>query len=461
MYRSAANIFFLMLSFFVFSSRAVAEERKALPIEHFIYIIQENQTFDRYFGTYPGANGIPPGTKLPFRPGGPPKVAPFHLKKTAIPKDLPHTWQAAHTAWNNGRMDGFLWAEWPDALEYYWNSPVPQPDPGLVHPQPGAERKVQRDEKGIKQGEAALKRGQPRKDKSSALPGGPPPKWVLNTLSYYDWHEIPNYWEYARRFTLCDYFFSALMGPSEPNHLYTVAAQSGGLVNNPSPGVATLPGVYSFPTMAELLRDSGVPWRYYDEDKRFREHSLWNPLPGFASFQKDPDLMAHLVNLDSFYRDIKERRLPAVAWLVPTFKNSEHPPADAAQGMWHVTRLINAVMESPYWKKSAIILTWDDYGGFYDHLPPPEVDRYGYGFRVPALVISPYARSGFVCHTYFDLTSPLRLIQRRFGLKPLADRDRNANDMLDCFDFQQKLLEPAVVTPSTKLNFNNLKTTLP
>ncbi len=461
MYRSTIKVFCLVLSFCVTSFTALAEEPKPLPINHFIYIIQENQTFDRYFGTYPGANGIPAGTKLPYRPGGLPEVTPFHLNKTAIPKDLPHTWQAAHTAWNNGKMDGFLWAEWPEALEYYWKSQVPLPDPKLVHPQPEVEKASQRGEKRGKKAEVALKGKQPQKGRAAGPPAGLPPEWVLSTLSYYDWHEIPNYWEYARRFTLCDNFFSSLMGPSEPNHLYTVAAQSGGLVNNPPAGVSGRPGVYSFPTMAELLRDSGISWRYYDEMKNAKEHSLWNPLPGFASFQKDPDLMAHLVALGYFYHDIKERRLPAVAWIVPTLENSEHPPADAVQGMWHVTHLINAIMESPYWKESVIILTWDDYGGFYDHVPPSQVDRYGYGFRVPALVISPYSRPGFICRTHFDLTSPLKLIERRFGLKPLTDRDRDANDMLDCLDFHQKPLEPVVIRPFMKLDFSSLKPTLP
>ena len=93
----------------------------------------------------------------------------------------------------------------------------------------------------------------------------PTPEWVLNTVSYYDWREIPNYWEYARRYTLCDHFFSSLAGPSEPNHLYTVAAQSGGLVNNPGKGIAGEEGVYTFPTMVELLQNSGRTWKYYDE----------------------------------------------------------------------------------------------------------------------------------------------------------------------------------------------------
>ena len=276
-----------------------------------------------------------------------------------------------------------------------------------------------------------------------------------------DYHEIPNYWEYARRFTLCDYFFSSLMGPSEPNHLYSVAAQSGGLVNNPGPGLATEPGVYTFPTMCDLLQSSDVSWKYYDEKPDPHQHSLWNPLPGFRQFQEDPKLMAHLVHTDEFYTDLKNGSLPAVSWLVPIPADSEHPPANVKTGMWYVTQLINAVMESRYWKDCAIILVWDDYGGFYDHVPPYQTDRYGFGPRVPALVISPYSRGGVVNHTRFDFTSPLKLIETRFDLKALTDRDRDSNDMLDCFDFDRKPLDPVVITPETKLDFSDLVTTQP
>jgi phospholipase C len=295
----------------------------------------------------------------------------------------------------------------------------------------------------------------------AAPPSGPPPLWVRNTLSYYDWHEIPNYWEYARRFTLCDNFFSALAGPSEPNHLYTVAAQSGGLVNNPPPSLARQPGVYTFPTLAELLERSRVSWNYYDEKPNPHQHSLWNPMPGFRQFQENPRLMAHLVSLSQFYTDVRDGHLPEVSWIVPTAPDSEHPPADSARGMWHVTGLVNAVMQSRYWNDTAIIVTWDDYGGFYDHVPPPQVDRYGFGPRVPALVISAYSRPGFICHTHFDFTSPLKLIERRFGLPPLTGRDRAANDMLDCFDFRQGPLPPDVITKETRLDFSGLQPTLP
>lgn len=510
--------------------------RGPMPLSHFVYIIQENITFDHYFGTFPGANGIPSGVKLAYRPGQARTVAPFHLHQTAIPHDLNHSWQAAHVAANGGKMDGFLWAEWPQALAFYWKGTLPTIDPEDIMPinvapnQANGPRPLARSRSIIQRfdtdhdgkldpqelaraiaGAPVLKKanganapaaraqewlrrydhngdgqlgpielaellrtvltqstpaeqvaaGQLPTTHPARAPSGPTPDWVTKTLSYYDWHEIPNYWEYARRYVLCDAFFSSLAGPSEPNHLYTVAAKSGGLVNNPPASIDGQDGVYTFPTMAELLQNSRVTWKYYDEKPNPRKHSLWNPMPGFRQFQRSPELMSHLVGLSQFYEDAKSGRLPEVCWIVPTPIDSEHPPADSARGMRHVTDLVNAIMRSEAWKDTVIIITWDDYGGFYDHVAPPAVDQYGYGPRVPALVISPFARPGFICHTKFDFTSPLKLIEERFGLKPLTSRDANANNMLDCFDFRQRPVPAEIITQETNLDFSKMKTTLP
>jgi phospholipase C len=129
--------------------------------------------------------------------------------------------------------------------------------------------------------------------------------------------------------------------------------------------------------------------------------------------------------------------------------------------MRYVTRLINAVMTSSLWQSCAIILVWDDFGGFYDHVPPPQDDFYGDGPRIPALVISPYSKGGVIVHTQFDLTSPLKLIETCFGLSSLTQRDADSNNMLDCFNFSQVPLPPDVITPDTKLDFSDMVTTKP
>lgn len=468
MKRSALSIAAAVLLLSCLIAIPAAAQTPAARIHHFVYIIQENISFDHYFGTYPGANGIPSGVKLAYAPGGPPEIAPFHLHATAIPHDLNHSWQAAHTAVDGGKMDGFLWAEWPGALRYYWTAEVPQPDPNLIYslssPPPASQRRVAslgrragQFQRGAGTEGEATAAGRLVGGRPATAPAGPAPDWVLNTLSFYDWHEIPNYWEYARRFTLCDNFFSSLQGPSEPNHLYTVAAQSGGMVNNPPPGIAGEASVYDFPTLADELEANHVSWRYYDEKPNFHTHSLWNPMPAFVQFQQNPDMMRKVVSLNDFYWDVKNGHLPSVCWIVPTAVDSEHPPADSARGMWHVTQLVNSIMQSRYWKDTAIIVTWDDFGGFYDHVAPPAVDAYGLGPRVPALIISPYAKPGYICHTQYDFTSPLKLVEERYGLAPLTQRDRKANDLTDCFDFNQKPLAPDVITPQTKLDFDGLE----
>lgn len=420
-----------------------------MRLEHFVYIIQENHTFDNYFGTYPGAEGIPPHTRLPFRPGGPAEFAPYHTHQLSL-TNLPHDWQAARLAYDNGRMDGFLYAEWPLALRYYWSEPVPETDPRLVHPVPGLPHKL------VYQ-EGPLRRRRIPRPKSA--PQGRPPAEFLQTVAYYDYREIPNYWDYARRFTLCDHFFTSEMGPSEPNHLFAVAAEAGGLVNNPFQDVHGQEGVYSFPTLCESLSRAGVSWRYYDAKARPKEHGLWNPLMGFTSFKDNPALSENIVAFHNFNSDVVHGRLPAVSWIVPTWEVSEHPPYRSDVGMWWVTDIVNTIMRSPYWSTTAIIVTWDDYGGFYDHVPPPQVDAYGLGFRVPCLVISPYAKPGYICRQTLDFTSPLKLIERRFDLPPLTERDRAANDMTDCFDFARQPIPANIIDRGTVLDFTQFKAT--
>ena len=426
-----------------------ATSSDTIPINHFIYIIQENHSFDNYFGTYPGANGIPAGTKLADHPNGPRIYPIVHFVGNATPGDLAHSWQSAITAWNHGAMDGFLWAEWPDALAYYWGAKsYPTPDPNKI--------------KGVPTPTPYPVKTEP--------PDPPVPSWVMNTLSYMDYRNIPNYWEYARSYTLCDYFFSSLMGPSQPNHLYSVAAQSGGLVFNPaqiSEVTGEEPGTYDFPTMCDLLQSAKVSWKFYSGFTTIlgkpepQVHTVWNPLPAFKQFQNNPDLLEHLVYTTQFTSDLKNGELPEVSWIVPNSFNSEHPPYDVTVGMWYVTTLVNRVMHSRFWNDCVIILVWDDYGGFYDHVPPPQTDRYGFGPRVPCLIISPYSKAGKVIHTRFDLTSPLKLIEKRFGLKSLTERDADSNDMLDCFDFNQKPLPPHIIRPDTKLDFSDMVTTQP
>ncbi|HUY15686.1 MAG TPA: alkaline phosphatase family protein [Terriglobia bacterium] len=374
-------------------------------INHIIWIIQENRSFDNYFGTFPGADGIPPDTCLPKMPGSRACIAPFHMPEGAPPCDLGHSWQTAHAGWDNGKMDGFVWAH------------------GTTY-----------------------------------------------TMGYYDQRDIPNYWTYAQRFTLDDRFFSSLNGPSFPNHVYTVAAQSGGVVVN----VWTLkqleevvddPEGFNFASMVDLFAKSDISWKYYEEtpprppghinlgilqglNQTFpnpKKFSIWNPLPGFPQIRNNPALMARLVSLNQYFTDVASHALPQVSWIIPAFQDSEHPPAPPARGMWYVTGVLNALMKSSYWKDSVVFLTWDDYGGFYDHVPPPQVDAFGYGPRVPLIIISPYAKPGYITHQVGDFTSMLKFIEERYSLPHLTARDHHASDLSDAFNFSQSPNPPLAI----------------
>lgn len=465
----AAILGFLALLF----PRGAAAGSAGIPIEHFIYIIQENHSFDNYFGTFPNANGIPPGTLLPDYPGGPRTKKPFLTHLASIPHDLDHSWYSSTVAYDDGAMDGFLWAEWPLALRYYAKSiAAPTPNPELVRIRPKQRYHPQSTQEVLSplgfsddEDENAPDVEEQNRAWLAAQPDskGPPnpklrPSWVIYSISYVDYGVIPNYWEYARKFTLCDEFFSALGGPSAPNHLYAVAAQSGSLTNDFGHGDIA---VFSFPSMINSLNAAGVTWAYYGGTHDPYEVGIWKPIPGFKKYLNDPDLNSHLGRINKFYKDLKMGTLPQVVWIIPDGEFSEHPPRDVTKGMWYVTDLINAMMESSYWNSCAIILTWDDYGGFYDHVPPVHVDEFGYGFRVPAIVISPYSRSGVVDHTTYDFTSPLKLIETKFGLPSLTQRDGCSNTMLACFDFSQVPLPPLIIKRDTKLDFSDMATTQP
>jgi phospholipase C len=447
-----------------------ARSQSTIPIEHFIFIVQENHSFDNYFGTYPGANGIPAGTALANYPGGPLVNKPYLEKRTHISADLPHGWLAYRVSWDNGAMDGFLWGEYPQGYKYYGKEiPVPTPDPELV-------KIVQRKHKATaKSANEKTTDGQivsphgfiddedydapwvgeanEELADAAATPKGSPdwkdrPTWVKETLAYMDGTVIPNYWTYAQTYTLCDDFFSAVSSASVPNHLYGIAAQSGGIVKNELVGRSQFI-YYLFPAIIQSLQNAGVTWTYYSANGPQSE-GTWNPLPGFKQYYRQNggtiDIPSHLRPTSQFISDVENGTLAQVSWVTPTTELSEHPPRDVRVGMWYVTGLINAIMQSNYWNDCAIILYYDESGGFYDHVPPPQVDEFGFGFRVPALVISPWSRAGNVIHTPYDTTSTLKLLETKYGLPTLSTRDAASNTMLECFDFTQTPLPPKIIT---------------
>ncbi len=381
---------------------APAAGRDHYPLEHIVVVMQEDRTFDHYFGTYPGADGWPAGYSMPVDPARPElgSVRPHKLTATRTPS-LPHSSAAMKRAFNEGAMDSFV---------------------------------VAADEFGASDGTLAL--------------------------GYYDSTELPFYWYLADEYVLADRWFSSVMGPSFPNHLYLFAASMRGpdgqvYSSVPAEGL----DIY---TIFDRLEEEGVSWKVYaqgyDPESNFRNTEarlgltdkgaqlVWLPLVGIPRFVDDPVLNSKIVDLSEFYVDADAGTLPQFSIIAPSGL-SEHPPGDLTLGHYFATDLIESLMMSPNWWSSALILTWDEWGGWADHVPPPQVDEDGYGMRVPGLIVSPYAKRGFVDSTTYDHTSPLALVEEVYGVEPIAERDRNANNLLNAFDFDQEPRSPVIPPP--------------
>jgi phospholipase C len=425
-------------------------------IAHVVVIMQENRSFDSYFGTFPGADGIP------MQDGQPtvcvPNTAttqcdkPFH-----DPSDVngggPHGQDAATADINGGKMDGFV----AQALSAKKGCADPN-NPACAN---------------------------------SATP---------DVMGWHDAREIPNYWSYANSYVLQDHMFEPNASWSLPEHLFMVSEWSAkcsspgdpascqnelqspgtppkGKAYTPVPAtdaegdpVAPTTGPdYAWTDLTYLLHKDNVPWGYYvvagtEPDCRndaavscaptkqnAQTPGIWNPLPYFDTVRQDGQL-GNIQTVDNFYKAAGDGSLPAVSWVVPSGAVSEHPPGAVSAGQSYVTSLVNAVMNGPDWASTAIFLSWDDWGGFYDHVQPPSVDANGYGLRVPGLVISPYAKQGFIDHQTLSFDAYAKFIEDDFlgGQRldpatdgrpdPRPDVRENApqlGDLANDFDFDQ------------------------
>jgi len=387
----------------------------ASAIQHIVFIVKENRSFDEMFGHFPGEN-VTTGTLSTGQ------VITLGTTPDVTPRDMGHTWVMATLAIDNGRMDGF----------------------DLIHS--GGNCSVNGD---------------------------------YLCMTEHVQSDIPNYYRYAGAFTLADRMFSSMHSDSFPNHLYSIAAQSGGAVGVPpqgtmgceSPQSTTVTVIdsegnlssqypcFDFETLADLLQGAGItswegyadqnnPFNVYNAINHIRNSSLWTT--NFAlSTQFIPDAS-----------NTSGKPFPAVSWLIAPTSQDEHPTWSTCNGENWTVNQINAVMQGPYWKSTAIFLAWDDFGGFYDNVAPPVLDQYGLGARVPMIIISPWAKAGYISHTTYEFSSFLKFVEERYGLASLTERDANASDMLDSFDFTQKPLPPLILTTrhcppasTTSLNF--------
>src|SRR5438552_9476103 len=336
------------------------------PVEHVVVIMKENHAFDNYFGTYPGADGIPANVSLPDGQGG--VIAPHPLNATWT-WDLPHSREAMLQSYDGGKNDGFAMA----ASAWF---------PGL--------------------GEIAM--------------------------GYYDRRQVGGYWSLAENYTLADRYFQSMFGPTVPNRLYSFAGQAGGLTSNliGSSGL-------DLPTIFDQLEAHQISWKYYSS---VAPHYV--PLPtNFPHIRDNFRMASKIVPLDLLVSDVATGNLPQVAYVDPEsdLRISEHPPGDVAVGTAWTIQTIRAIQASPTWRSTAVLLTWDESGGFYDHVAPPQVDEWGYGFRVPMLVISPFTRRGWIDHIVMDHTSLMKFIADNWGLPYLTDREAQAGSPLGAFVF--------------------------
>jgi phospholipase C len=414
-------------------------------IQHVVVIMQENRSFDHYFGTYPGADGLPRDAGGNFTtcipdPNASSCARPYHLD-IAVDAGGPHTADDAIADVDGGKMDGF-----------------------------------------VTQSEKAQGRTDicaPRTNDPTCASG------KVDVMGFHDRRELPVYWDYADRFVLQDHMFEPNLGWSLPSHLFMVSGWSASCLNPLDPlscrtNLDNLDHLksgnldWAWTDLTYLLHQADVSWRYYiveggqpDCDdgamvcpvKPQTTHtpSIWNPLPDFQTVVHDNQL-GNIQDVSKFLKAASAGTLPSVSWVVPDAPNSEHPPASVAQGQRFVSNAVSAVMNGPNWKSTAIFLAWDDWGGFYDHVAPPKVDESGYGLRVPGLVISPYAKRGYIDHQVLSFDAYLKFIEDVFLHKTRIDPKTDGRpdprptvredvpvlgDLTADFDFDQQPRPPA------------------
>jgi phospholipase C len=347
------------------TSPAAARARRAVrggaPIKQLVISCQENRSFDHYYGYAPQvqAKGYwpPPGYTQPDAAGG--RHAPFEFTELSTP-DPPHWWEAVHTQWDGGKMDGF----YEMAAQY--------PGDGNI------------------------------------------------AIGYYTAKELPFYYSLFDNSALCANYFCSVLGPTWPNRFYFAAGTSGGITTNGVWGF----GVFNHPMILDLLDEAGITWKVYNIG--FDSVPYGNTDNVFLFWEKYQHDNRALMPQGAFFNDARKGELPQVSWVIPSYAHGwdEHPPADVSVGMSFQQGLIDALRSSPQWGSSAFLLTYDEHGGFFDHVAPPQVDAYGMGVRVPLWVVSPYAKKGPVLSKKpAEHTSTLKLIERLHNLPTLASRN--------------------------------------
>jgi phospholipase C len=381
------------------AARARRVQKLDTPLRHVVISCQENRSFDHYFGYAPQVQAAGFGPPAGYSQPDAAGNPHYPFEFTSLSTpDPPHSWSAVHEQWNGGAMDGF-----------YKSS---------------AAR--------IGDGDAAI--------------------------GYYTAAEIPFYYSLFDNSALVANFFSSLLGPTWPNRFYLAAGTSGGITTNGIWGY----GIFDYPMILDLLDAAGVTWKVYNLG--------WDSVPYgntdnvFVFWERYAHDKRTLGSKGSFLNDVRRGRLPQVSWLIPSYARGwdEHPPADVSVGIGIQQELVTALRESSLWDSSAYLITYDEHGGYFDHVAPPQVDAYGLGIRIPTWVISPYAKTGPIATALpSELTSTLKFLELLHGLPTLAsqnhlfdqstptgsnyqaggapapprDAREDISDLIDCFDF--------------------------
>ena len=392
-------------------------------IQHVVIVIQENRTFDNLFATFPGADGTTQGRmKLP---SGGYTYVPLQKSNLVESCDFGHSYRGYLKDYDGGKMDGF-----------------------------------------------DLEGG----GKTCPGPSG------TATYQYVDPAQIVPYWEIAKQYVLADHMFTTQGSGSFTAHQDLIAGatiinseRTKSLVDFPTnkPWGCDAPRhhpktktsvlisrasrgtlVYrrnngpfpclSYATLRDLLDAKGVSWRYYSPPEPHGSGAVWNAFDAIKAVREGSEWRTNIELSTSFFSDVENGALPALSWIVPDVIDSDHPGAASDYGPSWVASIVNTIGESPYWDSTAIVVVWDDWGGLYDHVPPPFHDRWGgLGFRVPMLVVSPYAREsppnrpGYISHTQYEFGSILKFVENVWNLGSLGTTDARAFSIVDCFDFTQ------------------------
>jgi phospholipase C len=369
-------------------------------IRHVVVIVQENRSFDNLFHGFPGADTATSGASH----SGQVALEPIGL---ASPDDIEHLHETFLVEYDGGRLDGFDQA-------------------GVIAP-----------------------------------PHKPPTRGVEFPYSYVTRSDIEPYWQLASRYVIADRTFESNAGPSFPAHQYLIAGQSDNVPDGPdhlpwgcdspsgttetqlTPQGGVVPGpfpCFSYATLGNELDSAGIDWRYY-APPLLQAAGSFEAYDAIRNVRYGPDWTTKIVTPETrVLDDVPGGSLAPVTWIVPSAPFSDHSGTHSAEGPQWVASVVDAIGESPFWKSTAIFILWDDWGGWYDHVAPPQYDVMGPGFRIPLLVVSPYARPGYVSHVQHEAASVVKFIEDDFGLPSLGQADARADDLRDCFDFAQKPL---------------------